>query len=101
MLHDNFKPIIFQQEDPNEPERSVWVRMHSWEGAITVATFREKPTMDTPLWQSMTSFDFDPCYDNESKITYWDEHMNPEIKDGRELILVESIDVCKPRTQEE
>ena len=99
MLHDKFEPIIYRQEDPNFPERSVWVRISSWEGSVTVATFREQPDAETSMCKSITSFDFDACYNDQSKLISWDEQSDPDNDDGHEVILVSSIDNWKPRSQ--
>jgi len=100
-MHDKFEPIIYQQEDPNNSERSVWVRITTFEGIVTVATFREKPDAETQVRQSITSFDFDPCCDDQSKIVSWNEHADPDNEDGREVLLVESIDNWQPREPSE
>ena len=98
---NNFPTIIFRKLDETNNERGVWVRISPSPWGASIATFKEQPTEETPEWQAMTSIHFDPCFDNQSKITAWNEHNDPENSDGREFILAESIDDWKPRPQEE
>ena len=97
---NNFQTIIFREVDETNDERGVWVRISPSVWGVSIATFKEQPTEETPEWQAMTSIHFDPCFDNRSKITAWNEHSDPENSDGRELILVQSIDNWKPRPEE-
>lgn len=94
-----FETLIYRQPDELNPKRAVWVRITHWEGSVSVATFRDKPTPKTPIWQSLTSFDFDPCFNNASKIFAWDEHMDPENANAVEVVLVENIDQWTPRQE--
>ena len=100
-LFTTFQTIIFRQVDETDAERGVWVRMSPSHWGVSIALFKEQPTEETPEWQAMTSIHVDPCFDNRSKVTAWNEHNDPENSHGREFILVESIDGWKPRPQEE
>ena len=81
---NNFQTIIFREVDETNNERGVWVRISPSQWGVSLATFREQPTEETPEWQAMTSVHFDPCFNNQSKITAWDEHSDPVNSDGRE-----------------
>jgi hypothetical protein len=98
-----FKTIIYYHIDEENNEHGVWVKMSSsqWGGVISIATFKEQPTEETPDSEAITSFCFDPCFAGVSKITAWDEYSDPSSDNGTEMILVASIDDWKPREQEE
>lgn len=96
---NNFHPIIFREADETNAARGVWVRISPSQWGVSIALFKEQPTEDTPEWQAMASIHIDPCFSNQSKIIAWDEHDDPENSDGREVILVESIDGWKPQEE--
>lgn len=96
-MFDAFEPIIYRETDEAKRKRGVWVRISPSAWGVSIATFRSKPTKDTPEWKSMTSLHFDPCFMNQSKIVAWKEGEDPENSDGIEVPLIESIDAWRPR----
>lgn len=88
-----FPTIIYRQQDVDgsDPDLGVWVRISPDHWGVSVATFWEKPDEQTPEWKALASFDFDPCYDNQSKLVVWDEHRDPERDGGKEMLLVKDI----------
>ena len=96
-MPEKFVPIIYQQQDPANPKQSVWVRIRPGDETIIIETFRSRPTDRTEMRESITSFEYGPCYDDQSKIRLWNEKTNPDIDDGTEVVLVESLSKWGPQ----
>ena len=90
-MSDPFQLAIYQQDDPENRERAVWVRIRPGESSIFLEVFREQPDADTGIQHAMASLEFAPCYENQCKMLLWKEHENPDKDDGRELVLIEDI----------
>lgn len=96
-MFNSFHPTIYREVDETDARRGVWVRIEPSRWGVTIATFKDEPSVGTPEWQAMTVVHFDPCFNNVSKVVAWDEHSDSENSEGQEIILVESVDEFKPR----